>query len=261
MFNPQEYITKIKGKDYLEVKWRLVWFRDEHPIKDFDNSIRLKTTIVEDSGDQANVRAELYSPTGELLATAHKREHKKEFHDYMEKAETGAIGRVLAMAGYGTQFAEELEMPQGKVVDAPVESKSRTTTSKTTDTRTSNKEATNTDTPATNSGPSSADEKEKRRQDAIARAQAKNNSGASNSQKVDDKKEEVETKTETKETANPITDGQKKAIENLVKIVTRKKEFDLSVAIKDTFDKGDIDELTQVEGIALIKVLNGEMKN
>ena len=24
-------ILKLRGKDYLEVKWRLVWFREEHP--------------------------------------------------------------------------------------------------------------------------------------------------------------------------------------------------------------------------------------
>ena len=41
MFNPDDHLMNLKGKAYLEVKWRLVWFRQEHP----DWSIR--TQIVD----------------------------------------------------------------------------------------------------------------------------------------------------------------------------------------------------------------------
>jgi hypothetical protein len=30
-FDPTRHLTKIQGKNYLEVKWRLVWMRSEHP--------------------------------------------------------------------------------------------------------------------------------------------------------------------------------------------------------------------------------------
>ena len=30
-FEPKNYLTRISGADYLEVKWRLVWFRNENP--------------------------------------------------------------------------------------------------------------------------------------------------------------------------------------------------------------------------------------
>ena len=30
-FDASKYITKVSGRDYLEVKWRLVWLRTEHP--------------------------------------------------------------------------------------------------------------------------------------------------------------------------------------------------------------------------------------
>ena len=30
-FNPNDHLINLKGKHYLEVKWRLVWFRMEHP--------------------------------------------------------------------------------------------------------------------------------------------------------------------------------------------------------------------------------------
>jgi hypothetical protein len=30
-FDPSRYLTKIDGRDYLEVKWRLLWLRTEYP--------------------------------------------------------------------------------------------------------------------------------------------------------------------------------------------------------------------------------------
>ena len=28
MFDPTQHLMKLKGRDYLQVAWRLVWFRD-----------------------------------------------------------------------------------------------------------------------------------------------------------------------------------------------------------------------------------------
>jgi hypothetical protein len=42
------------------------------------------------------------------------------FPDYIEKAETGAIGRALAMCGYGTLQAPEFD-EQDRLADMPVE--------------------------------------------------------------------------------------------------------------------------------------------
>ena len=53
-------------------------------------------------------------------ASATKTERKVDFDDFVEKAETGAVGRALAMLGYGTQFAM-IEFDEGdRVVDSPV---------------------------------------------------------------------------------------------------------------------------------------------
>ncbi|MDZ4278294.1 MAG: hypothetical protein U1B78_04065, partial [Dehalococcoidia bacterium] len=30
-FDASKYLTDLNGKDYLEVKWRLLWLRTEHP--------------------------------------------------------------------------------------------------------------------------------------------------------------------------------------------------------------------------------------
>ncbi len=41
------------------------------------------------------------------------------FPDYLEKAETGSVGRALAELGFGTQFAPEFQ-EQSRIVDSPV---------------------------------------------------------------------------------------------------------------------------------------------
>lgn len=109
-------ISDIKGKDYLMVCYRLVWFREEHP------DWALKTECVDMNEKSCLFRAEIYNgPT--LVSVGHKREDKAHFHDYEEKAETGAIGRALAHCGYGTQFAPDIHEGE-RIVDAPTEPKS-----------------------------------------------------------------------------------------------------------------------------------------
>ena len=31
-FNPNDHLIQLKGKDYLQVMWRLVWFREDKPL-------------------------------------------------------------------------------------------------------------------------------------------------------------------------------------------------------------------------------------
>jgi hypothetical protein len=50
---------------------------------------------------------------------AHKQENKQGFADHLEKAETGAIGRALGIAGFGTQFAPEFD-EEDRLADSPV---------------------------------------------------------------------------------------------------------------------------------------------
>jgi len=117
-FNPQEHMMPLKGKDYLQVMWRLVWFRGEHP------DWHINTEIVEHVyGDHAVVKANIIEPKTEMcINSAYGSESKKEFNDYLEKAETKAVGRALAMLGYGTQFAPELDEGE-RIVDSPVDRK------------------------------------------------------------------------------------------------------------------------------------------
>jgi hypothetical protein len=98
---------------YLQVAHRLVWFREEHP------TWTIRTIPISTEESVSVFRAEILDDQGRLIACAHKREDSSGFADHLEKAETGAIGRALALVGYGTQFAPELD-EEHRVVDSPV---------------------------------------------------------------------------------------------------------------------------------------------
>lgn len=114
-FDPSRYLTKVKGSDYLEVKWRLVWLRDQHP------DATIETDLVAHTGNQAIFRAQVTLPSG-ASASGWGSEDVSTFQNYIEKAETKAIGRALAALGFGTQFCDDMVYgaAEGHVVDAPV---------------------------------------------------------------------------------------------------------------------------------------------
>lgn len=104
----------IKGKDYLKVPYRILWFREDHQ----DWLISCIMTRLDD--DVCICRAEVFDDSGRLRAVGHKREDRNDFNDFMEKAETCAIGRALGFLGYGTQFAQDLF--EDNIVDSPLTS-------------------------------------------------------------------------------------------------------------------------------------------
>lgn len=117
-FNPKEHFLPLKGKDYLPVAWRLVWFREEHP------NWTVSTELLEHDKEQrwSLFRASILDDGGRVIATGHGSESARDFGDYLEKSETKAIGRALAILGYGTQFAPEMDEEE-RIVDAPVETR------------------------------------------------------------------------------------------------------------------------------------------
>ena len=121
MFNPNDHLMNLKGKAYLEVKWRLVWFRQEHP----DWSIRTQIVDLNIEQKYAVFKAIIANENGIIVAEGTKMEDARGFADYMEKAETGSIGRALGILGYGTQFAPEFDevdpsAQNPRIVDAPI---------------------------------------------------------------------------------------------------------------------------------------------
>lgn len=142
-FNPNDHVIQLKSrdgaKDYLPVQWRLVWFREQCPHGtietemlhlDLDrvteeetfvwnNEKRRSEKVVKQANGIALFKATVKDGKGGV-ATGTKSEKAASFPDYIEKAETGAIGRALAALGYGTQFAPELS-EEHRIVDSPVD--------------------------------------------------------------------------------------------------------------------------------------------
>lgn len=141
-FNPHEHLIQLKSKDgpkdYLPVNWRMVWFREHFPhgtietqevIIDLDREVeeeafvwnsekRRSEKITKHGRGYAMFKATVTDGEGGR-ATGYGTETAAGFPDFVEKAETRAIGRALSALGFGTQFApEDDELPH--VADSPV---------------------------------------------------------------------------------------------------------------------------------------------
>src|SRR6266699_6135910 len=143
-FNPGEHLIQLKSKngsaDYLPWQWRLVWFREQCPegvietemvhldpnreteeeVYAWNSETRRSEKIVKRANGFVVFRAAIKDGKGGM-ATATKSERAASFADYIEKAETGASGRALAMLGYGTQFTGDVLNEEHRIVDAPVD--------------------------------------------------------------------------------------------------------------------------------------------
>jgi len=119
MFNPKEHLVKITRtnkvtgekvvNDYLEAKWRLVWAKEEHP--DWRILPKVDLYPFESLPESALATVEIWEGD-KVLAREFGYCEKKDFPRFVEKAITTAIGRTLALLGYGTQWAMEYEEEQ-----------------------------------------------------------------------------------------------------------------------------------------------------
>jgi hypothetical protein len=128
-FNPKDHLRQFERRQrqidgsyksvsvaYLDVKWRLVWFREEHPHGS------IQTDLLSPPGvTPAVVKATVTLENG-VTATGFGQCGEDDWSDWLEKAETRAIGRALALLGYGTQFCEDFD---DVVSDSPVEGRPR----------------------------------------------------------------------------------------------------------------------------------------
>lgn len=112
-------LLNLKGKQYLQVAYRIQWLNDycgENKI-----TFKIETEFITLSEDYSICKAKVR--VGENYAEATKREDRSHFQDYIEKSETGAIGRALATLGFGTAFALADLEEGNRIVDAPLEKK------------------------------------------------------------------------------------------------------------------------------------------
>jgi hypothetical protein len=108
-----QYVTTYD--DYLEVKWRVVMFREKYP----HGSIITEEICVDLDKGYARYKAHVGDGEGGI-ATGYGTETVKDFADFAERAETRAIGRALALLGFGTQFVGTDLTEGDHVADAPV---------------------------------------------------------------------------------------------------------------------------------------------
>jgi hypothetical protein len=109
-------VMDLKGKPYMQVAYRVQWFREERPDWSIETEYKTLTDVM------AISKATIKDEQGRIRSTSHKVEYADSFQDFAEKAETGSIGRALALIGYGTQFAVDLDEGD-RIVDAPLEKK------------------------------------------------------------------------------------------------------------------------------------------
>lgn len=129
-FDPNDHLMQLKGRDYLNVQNRLLWFiRDQRALIVAGLAkvpYVVQTDLVE--MDRGTSWAHFKTYVRDVLgneATMYGSESAKDFADYAEKASTKSLGRALLALGYGTAFAPEMDEGE-RVVDSPVERERRT---------------------------------------------------------------------------------------------------------------------------------------
>ena len=130
-FDPSQMLKVYddNSEPYLEVPGRLIWFRLKYP----EGSIQTELESFENS--MAIVKATILN-NNEVIATAHGTAFLSEDNEYglkaIECAETAAVGRALAYAGFGTQYcSNELGTPErvdGATPEAPEVKEEKETT-------------------------------------------------------------------------------------------------------------------------------------
>ena len=95
--------TNIKGKDYVEVNQRLLYFRNEPTFAGWS----IESDLVDLQPDRCCIKAIIRDADGRIRATGHAHEDRTSSMinktSYVENCETSAFGRALAALGIGIE--------------------------------------------------------------------------------------------------------------------------------------------------------------
>ena len=111
-------LLNLKGKKYLMIAYRIQWMNEE--VENF--SVTTEFLLMTDDQAVAKATVTIMDKDGKTIKTAMatKRETKKDFPDFTEKAETAAIGRAISILGFGTQFALSDLDENMRLADSPL---------------------------------------------------------------------------------------------------------------------------------------------
>lgn len=126
-FDPAAFLRRLTGESgeeqfYLDVKYRKLWFRLKYP------NGKITKRIVKLDNDFAIIESKVYLDRNDAedcyiscaMAQRWRSDDDTYGKKYVETAETAAVGRALADAGFGIQFAEPGEEKDSSPVDSPV---------------------------------------------------------------------------------------------------------------------------------------------
>ena len=123
-FDPNAHLMNLKGRDYLNVQNRLLWFiRDQRALivaglATMPYVVRSEIVEMDRQAGYAHFKTYVRDVLGNE-ATMYGSESKADFPDFAEKASTKSLGRALLALGYGTAFAPEMDEGE-RVVDTPM---------------------------------------------------------------------------------------------------------------------------------------------
>lgn len=126
-FDPRQLLRIIaddrtgEAQYYLDVKYRKLWFRLMHPTGKIAKKIIQLTDSM--AAIEARVYLDINDPEDNFVASAFAQrslDGSAIGAKFLESAETAAVGRALADAGFGVQFCDVTENDDPAIVDAGV---------------------------------------------------------------------------------------------------------------------------------------------
>lgn len=113
-FQPERYVEQRNGAAYLPLKWRLAWLRAEHP------HAVVQTKLVQHQNGVVLFRAKITLPEGGIgTGWGSSRDpfageaggNPDTTLAHITEAENQALGRALAVLGYGIEYATDFDAP------------------------------------------------------------------------------------------------------------------------------------------------------